>query len=252
MKSGKKAAITALLSAFLVACSGGDGSDDDAPAQDNAAAAPPPAASPATVEFEVSVVNLTAGQPFSPLALVAHSPDYRLFELGAAATAGMELLAEGGDNSELLAEADSDALVAMTASADSPLGPGGSETITVSMDENEVLDLQFSLVTMLVNTNDAITAVRNLDISGLAAGESVSVRTISYDSGTEINSELSGTIPGPVDSGEGFNADRDDIADAIRGHSGAITLDGGLATSVLTDIHRWDNPVARVTVTRLP
>jgi hypothetical protein len=34
-------------------------------------------------------------------------------------------------------------------------------------------------------------------------------------------------------------------------HPGIISKDDGLTTSALTSINRWDNPVARITITRL-
>ena len=160
-------------------------------------------------------------------------------------------MAEAGDNSELIVEADADANVLTTVSASGPLPPGATEILMLSLDEDQVIDLQLSMASMLVNTNDAVTATRSLDIASLEVGASMSVRTLSYDSGTEANTELVGTIPGPVDGGEGFNAARDDIADAIRGHSGVVTADDGLASSALSHVHRWDNPVAAVTITRL-
>jgi hypothetical protein len=104
---------------------------------------------------------------------------------------------------------------------------------------------------MLVNTNDAFTGVTEVSLSGLELGESMTMNALSYDSGTEANSEALGTIPGPADGGEGFNSVRDDLADHVTLHSGAITMDDGLNTSVLTEAHRWDNPTARVTITRV-
>jgi len=101
-----------------------------------------------------------------------------------------------------------------------------------------------------VNTNDAFTALNNLGAANMAVGESRTATTISYDSGTEANTEAAGTIPGPADGGEGFNAVRDDIANEVRMHSGVLSADDGLNSSRLSEIHRWDNPVARITVTR--
>ncbi|MDA0788147.1 MAG: spondin domain-containing protein [Proteobacteria bacterium] len=204
---------------------------------------------PATREFQVSVLNLTAGQPLSPIALILHDSSWEMFQLGAPASVAVETLAEGGDNSMLLDEADGDAGVVATTSAGGPLPPGATELLTISAEEDSV-DL-FSMMTMLVNTNDAITAARNISIASLDVGERIEITTLSYDAGTEANSELAGTIPGPADGGEGFNAARDDIADEVRGHSGVVTSDDGHSDSVLTQAHRWDNPVARVIITRI-
>lgn len=210
---------------------------------------PDPIPLPVQYSYTVEVTNLTLAQPMSPVAVIAHDQDYSLFTVGESSSIGLEQLAEGGDNSLVI----SDATAAGAYSTGSGMGiltPAGSETISFTITETEASNSYVSLVTMLVNTNDAITAARNIDISALQVGDSMSFTTLSYDSGTEANSEAIGSIPGPADGGEGFNAARDDIADQVTLHGGVITADDGLATSVLNQSHRWDNPVLRVTISR--
>ena len=222
---------------------------DPAPA-DPAPADPEPdpePAEPVEVAFEISVTNLTAGQPFSPVAVIAAGADYRAFELGQAASVDLEYLAEGGDNSFLI-DGVSDAVA--TASGEAPVGPGATDTITLRFDEAELAEAYVNVVTMLVNTNDAITAVQGIALAEMAVGDSVAMTSASYDSGTEANTESSGTIPGPADGGEGFNTERDD-SNIVLAHAGVVTADDGLATSRLTAIHRWDNPVARIAISRV-
>ena len=228
------------LSAFaLAACSS---SDDPAPVT------PPPA--PAMASFDVTVTNLTNAQPLSPVAVVAHQDGYSVFAIGSAATAGLETLAEGGDNSMLITEADADMNVLASGSGAAPIGPAGSETVTVEVLESDVPNLRFSVSTMLVNTNDAISGINGVDVSGLAVNDAWSGRGIVYDAGTEANSEAAGTIPGPADGGEGFNAARDDRDDRVAMHTGVITRDDGLATSALTGQHKFDNPAVQVRIER--
>ena len=86
-------------------------------------------------------------------------------------------------------------------------------------------------------------------MSSLAVNESLSRTSFSYDAGTEANSEAAGTIPGPADSGEGFNEMRDDI-NRVAMHPGVVTQDDGLASSVLTSQYKFDNPVAQIVITR--
>ena len=120
---------------------------------------PPPPPPPAMATFDVTVSNLTNGQPLSPVAVIAHVDGYNVFTVGAAATAGLEVLAEGGDNADLITEADGDANVLATGSGAAPIGPAGSETVSITVLESDVANLQISAVTMLVNTNDAITVL---------------------------------------------------------------------------------------------
>jgi hypothetical protein len=90
-----------------------------------------------------------------------------------------------------------------------------------------------------------------VDVSALAEGDAWTGRAIVYDAGTEADTEAAGTIPGPADGGEGFNAARDDSDDRVTMHAGVVTQDDGLATSVLTSQHKFDNPAVMVRIERI-
>jgi len=225
----------------LAACSSGNNGNQ---------APPPPPPPPAMATFDVTVTNLTNGQPLSPVAVIAHQAGYAVFTVGSPATVGLETLAEGGDNVMLIAEADADANVLGSGSGAAPIGPAGSETVTISVLESELPGLLLSVSTMLVNTNDAISGLNGVDVSGLAEGDSWAGRAIVYDAGTEFNSELAAEIPGPAGGGEGFNAARSDRDDRVAMHSGVISQDDGFATSALTGQHRFDNPAMMVRIER--
>ena len=212
---------------------------------------PPPPPPPTMATFEVTVTNLTNAQPLSPVGVIAHVDGYAVFTVGVSASPGLEELAEGGDNSALLAEAAADPNVVTTASGAAPIGPAGSETITIEVLETDLPGLRLSTSTMLVNTNDAITMLNARNIGDMAAGDVFSMRTIAYDSGTEANSELAVDIPGPAGGGEGFNAARDDIVDQVAMHVGVVGREDGFPTSDLTGQHRFDNPVAQVRIERI-
>ncbi|GAB5412624.1 MAG: spondin domain-containing protein [Congregibacter sp.] len=237
----KRIGIPVLL-LLLAACS--DNDNNPAPvAPPEPAPAPPP---PVSASFEVTAINLTTGQPLSPIAVIAHDASFRAFSVGEAASVGLEVLAEGGDNADFLDEIEGRG----EASGSDPIGPGNRETITVELDSDSTADTQLTVMTMLVNTNDAFTGVNGMDVSAMAVGDRIVRDAIAYDAGTEANSEAAGSIPGPADGGEGFNAVRDDLADQVTMHGGVVTQDDGLRDSVLTQIHRFDNPVARFVITR--
>ncbi|WP_439105839.1 spondin domain-containing protein [Congregibacter sp.] len=228
-----------LIASVLVAC--GDSGGITTP--------PVPEPTPAPVTnagYEVSVVNLTIGQPLSPVAVMLHEDSQCVFTIGQPASAGLELLAEGGDNGELLNEFSD----AVTASGEAPVGPGASDMLSLEIEGDDTSGVRLSVATMLVNTNDAITGLNSIDISQMAVGDSLSFSAIAYDAGTEANSEAAGTIPGPADGGEGLNSARDDLADQVTMHAGVVTADDGLTGSVLNQNHRFDNPVARLRITR--
>ncbi len=237
----RKSLLLALAATGLAACDSSDSVTTFVPD-------PPP---PATATFEVTVTNLTNAQPLSPVGVIAHADGYSVFAIGAAASAGLEQLAEGGDNSVLLAEADSDASVFATASGGAPIGPGGRETISIEVLQSDLAGMRLSTSTMLVNTNDAITMANAVDLSDLQSGDTLTLRTIAYDAGTEADTELAAHIPGPAGGGEGFNAMRDDEADRVSMHSGVVGADDGFAGSSLNNQHRFDNPVAMVRIERI-
>ncbi|MCL1146910.1 spondin domain-containing protein [Shewanella sp. 10N.261.52.F9] len=209
---------------------------------DNNNDSPAPIA-PSMQSYTVAVTNLTANQPMSPIAVVNHQVDTVLWTSGESASLALETLAESGDASGL---SDEVAVTELTNGAGILL-PGATESIAISLNSEEIADL--SVVTMLVNTNDAFAGFTGYDLTNLTVDESMTFRVIAYDAGTEANSEAKGTIPGPADSGEGFNAARDD-SNLVHAHSGVISHDDGLADSVLTASHRFDNPVLLITVSR--
>lgn len=235
-KSKKSLIALACLSAVTLAGCGGSSSSTPTPT-------PTPTPAP-TYEYEVTVTNMTSNQPLSPITLVTHKDDYKPFTVGMASDAALELLAESGDNTEVLALAT----VVDKASDSAPLGPGSTYTHTL---ETKDTTLNLSILSMLVNTNDAFTGLNSHDLTSYSVGDMKSFTLNVYDSGTEANSEMAATIPGPAAMGEGFNAARDDIVDVVTMHPGVVSQDDGLTDSVLNANHRFDNLVAKVSIKRI-
>lgn len=232
IKSYKLPAISILLAAsFIAGCDDDDSHNDSGPRS-----------------YEVQIINLTANQPLSPPALIAHRPGYHVFTDGSPASIGLEVMAEGGDNSSLLSEAQTNAAYLSSIAGSGPIGPGGTETYQLQVEDGSHAYL--SVLSMLVNTNDAFTAANAVDISDLWVNQTHNINIPVWDAGTESNTEAAGTIPGPADGGEGFNARRSDRADFVSFHQGVISADDGLDSSVLNESHRFDNPAARISITR--
>lgn len=198
------------------------------------------------VSYQIEVTNLTAAQPMSPLVVALHSASYGMWEIGASASSGLEHLAESGDSTTLLNEASSANAVTMTGNG--LITPGSTDSVII--DARKTGDLALSFATMLVNTNDAFTGLSGEMLNDLVLGETRNIELIAFDAGTEANTESASTVPGPAAGGEGYNANRDD-RDTVGGHPGVVTSADGLTTSALGEKHRFDNPVARVTITRL-
>lgn len=204
-------------------------------------------------KYSITVTNLTSGQPFSPLVYSLHYSGFSPFTIGVPATIGLEKIAESGAADDFISQARSNSNVVIADHATGLTFPGETKTlnVTLSTDVAKSNQLLFSLVNMLGNTNDAFAGVDGAAIGALAVDQSLTLNAISYDAGTEMNTESAATVPGPAGGGEGFNALRDDIADQVTVHPGAVTHDDGKTDSTLMQIHRWDNPVARITITRL-
>ncbi len=246
----KKRALLVAMMAGSLALTGCFGDDDDNDSGSNTVETPTPEPETKTYTYDVTVVNATAGQPFSPLALIAHTDEYKAFTVGEAASTELEYLAESGSNQEILTAVASDATVHTSLSGSGVVVPGSSQTLTIEVDEDDFESAYLTVLTMMVNTNDAVVAARGINLSDLAVNGYHKVSAIAYDAGTEANSESADSIPGPAAGGEGFNAARDDRADQVTSHPGAVTSDDGLAMSALSEVHRWDNPAALITVTR--
>lgn len=237
------------MAAALAACSGGG---------DHAIDNTPPAAVPATAMFEVTLVNLTAGQPLSPMVAVAHDAGFSMFNAGEPASVALEHIAEAGESAPMAALATaSKSVYAVGVASGGPLapGPGNKAVVTLMVPMTALPTLRLSVASMLGNTNDGFAGLNAQPLAALAVGASAAMRLVGYDAGTELNTESADTVPGPAtaNSGgqrEGFNASRSDIIDTVHIHPGIVSKDDGLPTSALTAAQRWDNPVALVTVKR--
>ncbi len=222
--------LAALAVPVLAGCGGG--SDDDQVAMQ---------------KLRVTVGNLTANQPMSPVLVSVHK-GAEGWQAGAPASAGLEQLAESGDATALAAELSAAGGIA-EATGSAAVGPGGSDSFELLYAADA--DATLTVATMLVNTNDAFSGLTALPVGVLAVGERQVFALPAWDAGTEANTEAAGTIPGPADGGTGFDAARDDGLEAVRIHAGIVSRQDGLASSVLDGKHRFDNPVLTVEIERL-
>ena len=235
----KKSALILLLASSLAAC--GDNDNNDSIEEQEPVVVVEP--EPVVYEFTITFSNLTAGQPLSPLSVIAFD-EIPPWKFGETASVGLEMIAESGANEEYLS--DENALASV--SAEGGIGPGETTSVTLLVDAQDVLNLSFAA--MLGNTNDAFTGLSSVDVSTLEVGSSISRTTPVYDAGTEANTETADTVPGPAAGGEGFNEIRDDIADIITMHPGVVSNQDGLSTSALGAEHKFDNPVSKIVITR--
>jgi hypothetical protein len=185
--------------------------------------------------WQVTITNLTGGQPLSPPLLVIHSRRADVWSLRTVANHGVAAIAEDANNAVLESALPGlPGIRSVETGAGGPIPPGASRTYTVQTRGNSD---RLTLLTMLVNTNDAFTG---LDSAHLRRGFTRS--TMGYDSGSEVNNERAAYIPGPC-CGNPFV--RDPEGALIRMHEG-ITGRGDLSPAV----YDWNGPVARIRVSR--
>jgi len=231
-----------VVASSLTACGGGSSSN-------TTPVTPITPATPVTqATYEVKVTNITNAQVLTPLGVVLHSAGYSAWQSGSSVTLGLENLAESGNPAAFLTEATSDTSVSATAAGPGGFPAGMTQTVMITADHS--VDLEITVASMLANTNDAFTGVTNMNVGSLQQGESLKVMPHVYDAGSEDNTETAVTMPGPLTSGEGFNAATQSINNVVTIHPGVVTKADGLTSSALTEVDRWLGPAALIVVTR--
>lgn len=210
------------------------------------------------VDFDVQITNLTNGITFTPFLVAAHPAGNNLFTTGQPASANLQAMAEGGSIAGL--EADVTALGATVVAnpAGGVLAPATSTTFNMNTDGTT--NDRLTIVAMLLPTNDAFAGLNAVEIPTTPGTYSFNVPA--YDAGTEANDELitGGGAPGepgiPGDPGMmagtgGTGAAGTDANPNVHIHRGALgDTDAAAGTSDLDSrVHRWLNPVIRVTIT---
>ena len=209
-------------------------------------------------DITVEVQNLTHGLYFTPIAAAAHTADVSLFKVGETASTELQMMAEGGS-------LDGITTIASAASADMISNPAGgllAPTMKASADLMTADDnVMLSVVAMILPSNDGFVGLDNWEIPTEAGTYTVYLNA--YDAGTEANDELRGSgapgmpgmpVPPPLEpllgtGGSGVaGADTNATVHIHRGNIGDDSLTDG-KSDVDNTVHRWLNPVAKVTVT---
>ncbi len=208
-------------------------------------------------ELNIRITNLTHGNHFTPLLVAAHPAGQHLFQPGETASSSLQAMAEGGDISGLVTD-----LAAMNADvvenpAEGLMAPGSSVDFQFSTGMDNT---QLSVVAMILPTNDGFVGLDAIDIPNEPGTYTWTLNA--WDAGTEANDEIinGGGAPGaagipadPLGKG-GMNAsgvtdmESNDTVHIHRGIIGDSDPEGGIS-DLDSRVHRWLNPVARITVT---
>ena len=195
--------------------------------------------------YNVTIENLTDGQPFTPPVLVAHTSAMSVFETGEAASAEVSAIAENGNNDPLVALVGGANAVHAYVAGDGPVMPGASATMTIQAPAGSYL----SAVFMLICTNDGFSG---LDSMMLPASGSTSVDANAYDAGSEQNTEDFADIVPPCQGLVGVSSDDEGtgMSNPALAEGGVITMHAGIqgGNDLTVADHGWSGPVARITV----
>ncbi|MEM8964522.1 MAG: spondin domain-containing protein, partial [Acidobacteriota bacterium] len=158
----------------------------------------------AAVDVTVSIENLSPenGTFFTPVWVGFQDGSFDLFDSGAAASEGLERLAEDGNNgplSDAFLASGNGMIDATVFGPTGPVAPGETATGTFTVDGSKAYNRFLSLASMVLPSNDAFFGNGNplaipvfdaqgnfIDGSYLISGNQV------YDAGTEVNDEIAG------------------------------------------------------------
>ncbi|MFV2001086.1 MAG: spondin domain-containing protein, partial [Acidimicrobiia bacterium] len=196
--------------------------------------------------YEITITNLTSGQPVTPAVFAAHTGRHELFQEGTTASNGIQQLAENGGVPVLASEAAANPdISASTVVGAAPLAPGTSASTTLQVIGQAD---RFSLAAMLVCTNDGFGGLDGKKLPK-EIGDEARYSARAYDAGTEVNTELFADLVPPCDGDltTGTGTTNPDLAE-----NGRIHLHAGIeGNGDLTQAHRWDGPVISVTIERI-
>lgn len=221
------------------------------------------AGGPKVATYEVTITNLTGGQPLTPPLIATHRKPTGFFTVGEAASLGIQEIAENGNLGPMRDQLADDKHVydvEFGAPMPMPLVPAGTpgsamfgDSVTLNITSAEGAKY-LSWASMLICTNDGFTGVDTLRLPK-KVGDVVSAYTAAYDAGTEVNTEDFADIVPPcqgligVSSGDtGTGMTDSGLAEngVIMSHPGIVGGD-----DLQPGVHGWTNPVALIVIERV-
>lgn len=195
--------------------------------------------------FEVTIINLTRGQQFTPFLVATHKAGVRLFEPGQPASAELATLAEEGNTAPLAAALSAHPDVGQVVTGSGLTHAGGR--VTLFVDARRGFGW-LSLASMLIPTNDAFVALGGV---ALPRGRHAMTFTApAYDAGSERNDELCASIPGPFFPECGGSGGGGAPIGAEEGYVHIHAGIHGIGSFQAAD-RDWRNPVALIRVRRV-
>ncbi|MDH3312701.1 MAG: spondin domain-containing protein [Nitrosopumilus sp.] len=207
--------------------------------------------------YEVTITNLTPGQPITPPLLVTHSVNAGFFTVGEMASDGIQQLAENGNPEQLVNMLQGKSGILSIVQGETPLVPANdpgntglsySETFVVSS-EGKMNYLSFA--SMLVCTNDGFAGIDSVKLPITQKTIYVEV----YDARTEMNTEDFADIVPPCQDVIGISSDDEGtgVSNPAIAEDGIIIPHPGImgGEDLLESVHAWGNPVVKIDIVRM-
>ena len=207
--------------------------------------------------YQVTITNLTAGQPFTPPVLLTHSNKTEIFEVGEAASEEIQAVAENGNPAPLMTALGDDVEVHQVVAGMAPLVPAndpgqsgfGSSTTFKITSQGKAKYLSF--VSMLICTNDGFTGLDSIRLPK----EKMTVFSVAYDARTETNTEDFADMVPPCQGLIGVSS-----GDAGTGMTNSMLAEDGIiiphvgifgGIDLFPEVHGWSDPVAKIEIKRV-
>lgn len=207
--------------------------------------------------YEVTVTNLTPGQPLTPPLLVTHESNAGFFSVGEMASEQLQQLAENGNLEPLVTMLQGKPGVEDIVKGMAPLVPANDPGETgLSHSETFVVSAQgttryLSYASMLVCTNDGFAG---LDSIKLPISQKT-VYAIAYDARTEMNTEDFVDLVPPCQGVIGVSSDDagTDMSNPAISEDGIVIPHPGIIgdEDLLKNVHGWGNPVVKIDIVRM-
>lgn len=211
-----------------------------------------------SVTYEVTITNLTPGQPITPPLLVTHGKDAGFFTVGEQASSEIQQLAENGNTQPLVEKLQKMSGVIDVVQGEAPLVPANdpgqtglaySETFQIT---TEGTSRYLSFASMLVCTNDGFTGV---DSVKLPYYSQKTFYAMAYDARTEMNTEDFADLVPPCQGAIGISSDDEGTGESnpAIAENGIIIPHPGIMgkADLIPEIHDWENPVVKIDVVRV-
>jgi hypothetical protein len=207
--------------------------------------------------YNVTITNLTAGQPLTSPVLVTHTKRTGIFTVGEMASEEIQAIAENGNNEPLLMALGADVNVHQVVAGTVPLvpanNPGGTALPSSATFEITTRGSArfLSFASMLICTNDGFTGLDSIKLPK----RKMTVYSMGYDARTETNTEDFADMVPPCQGLIGVSSDdpgtgmtNPNLAEdgIIIPHAGII---GGI--DLLPGVHGWGDPVAKIEIERV-